>query len=358
MSTYRQYVPPVATSWNHSKILAVDGQSVMVGGMNYWAPDYLQVADPVNDVSMTTDGPAAADATQFTDVLWGWICANRGSSLYVSLRTSNVGGCVTEAETRPAPIDGAGGGVPILTLGRLGNGIDVPGESGRQAPPIPKAPVQGSACNSFQRQVSDTNTNREYEYRNPGETGLRALIASAKSSVFLSQQDLLGCVYSVEAYFDERVLAALGQKIVDGVPVTIVISAPGSKAGTGDYSNGYKVEDLAAALRKVVAALKPSADARQLVCKGVGLAGARTLDAATWPNGHPFADHAKVAWVDNAAFYVGSENLYPARLQELGMVVEDSGAAATMKSDYLDPLWSHSRKGALIDPENGVCGSF
>jgi hypothetical protein len=40
------------------------------------------------------------------------------------------------------------------------------------------------------------------------------------------------------------------------------------------------------------------------------------------------------------------------------MVVEDSTAAATMKSEYLDPLWDRSRKGALIDPENGVCGSF
>ena len=27
-------------------------------------------------------------------------------------------------------------------------------------------------------------------------------------------------------------------------------------------------------------------------------------------------------------------------------------------SDYLDPLWLRSRKGALIDPDNGVCGSF
>ena len=354
MSTYRQF--GVATSWNHSKVLAVDGRSVIVGGMNYWANDYLQVTDPVNDVSITANGRAAADAVEFEDVLWGWICDNRTSSTYVSMRQSNVDGCISKAKTLPSNI---GGNVPILTMGRLGNGIDVPGDAGRQSPPIPKAPVQGSACNAFQRQVSDTNTNREYEYRNPGETGLRALIGSAKTSIFISQQDLLSCVYSVEAYFDDRVFAALGEKIIDGVPITIVIADEGAKAGGGgDYSNGYKLSDVATALKQVVAAQKPNENARELVCNGVGLAGVRTLDAPKWPNGSPYANHAKLVWVDAAAFYVGSENLYPARLQELGMLVEDLAAAATMKSDYLDPLWTRSRGGALIDPGRSVCGDF
>jgi phosphatidylserine/phosphatidylglycerophosphate/cardiolipin synthase-like enzyme len=354
-STYRQYVPPSATSWNHSKVLAVDGRSVMVGGMNYWAGDYLQVTDPVDDISITADGPAAADAVGFTDVLWGWICDNQDEWRYVSIRKRNLDGCISQAETATAAADGD---VPILTLGRLGNGIAVPGEAGRQSPPIPKAPVQGSACNALQRQVSDTNTGREYEYRNPGENGLRALIASAESSIFISQQDLLSCIGQTEAYFDERVFAALGEKILAGVPITIVLSDLGAKAGGNPYSNGWKVAEVAKVLQQEVAAQEPTANARQLVCTGVGLAGVRTLDAATWPNGSPFANHAKLVWVDGAAFYVGSENLYPARLQELGMVVEDSGAAAAVKSQYLDPLWARSRTGALIDPERGICGSF
>ena len=90
----------------------------------------------------------------------------------------------------------------------------------------------------------------------------------------------------------------------------------------------------------------------------LGLAGVRTLDSTTWPNGSPYANHAKLVWVDGAAFYVGSENLYPARLQELGMLVEDSGAAATMKSQYLDPLWARASEGAFIDPASQACGDF
>src|SRR5690606_6000002 len=156
--------------------------------------------------------------------------------------------------------------------------------------------------------------NREYEYRNPGENALRALIDSAEESVFISQQDMLGCIYDVEAYFDERVFAALGRKIVGGVPITIVVSDKGAKAGGADYSNGWKLSDVATVLKQVVAKLSPKANARKLVCDNVALAGVRTIDSPTWPNGSPFANHAKLVWVDDAAFYVGSENLYPARL--------------------------------------------
>jgi phosphatidylserine/phosphatidylglycerophosphate/cardiolipin synthase-like enzyme len=241
----------------------------------------------------------------------------------------------------------------------LGNGIDVPGHPNGDSGAIPKAKVQGSACTSFQRQVSDTNTSSKYEYRNPGENALRALIGSAKQSVFLSQQDLLGCIKNVEALFDERVFAALGNKIAAGIPVTIVLSDEGAKANGGDYSNGWKLEDVADNLTKVVAAAQSSsrADARKTVCSDVSLAQVRTLDAAKWPNGSPFANHAKLVSVDDAAFYVGSENLYPARLQELGLIVEDPAASSTLKREYLDPLWNAASSRALIDPARNVCGA-
>jgi phosphatidylserine/phosphatidylglycerophosphate/cardiolipin synthase-like enzyme len=358
-STYRQYVPPVATSWNHSKVIDVDGRKAMIGGMNYWNADYLQVTDPVNDLSMTVDGPAAADASEFEDVLWKWACDSRGNSRYVAFMKRNIdSGCVNQADTLPADDSGD---VPILTLGRLGNGIDVPGHAGDKSPPIPDPPVKGSACSSFQRQVSDTNTSREYEYRNPGETGLRALIRSADSSVFLSQQDLLSCVYDVEALFDERVFAALGDKVGQGIPITIVLSDDGAKSAGAAYSNGKPIKQVAQTLTKVVDAQQGGgyARARKLVCDDVGLAGIESVTGAkTWANGSPFANHAKLVSVDNDAFYIGSQNLYPARLQELGLVVEDPDASDTLKTSYLDPLWRESRGDALIDPARGRCGQF
>jgi phosphatidylserine/phosphatidylglycerophosphate/cardiolipin synthase-like enzyme len=225
--------------------------------------------------------------------------------------------------------------------------------------------VQGSACHGLQEQRSDTNTNPEYEYRNPGETGLRALIASARHSIFISQQDMLSCVYSVEALFDERVFAALGDKVAHGIPIKIVLSAEDARAGGDSYSNrGHflmaPVRQTAETLTQVVAKLQnvPYDRARALVCTDVGLATIRNSVLPIWPNGSGYANHAKVVSVDDAAFYIGSQNLYPARLQELGLIVESHSASATLKHTYLDPLWGQSRGLAYIDPAHRVCGPF
>jgi hypothetical protein len=94
------------------------------------------------------------------------------------------------------------------------------------------------------------------------------------------------------------------------------------------------------------------------VCRDVGLAGVHNGPKATWPDGKRFANHAKIVEVDDQAFYIGSENLYPARLQELGLIVESRSAAKTLKTEYLDPLWRWSRRYALIDPQQAKCGSF
>ncbi len=359
MSTYRG---AVATSWDHSKLLDVDGRAAIIGGTNWWGPDYLSTKQPVNDVSMVVDGPAAADASKFENLLWHWTCAHRRNPAYVYFAAHMIQGCVTQAATMPAA---AGGDVPIMVVGRLGNGIDVPGEHGRQSPPIVRPPYHGNGClfrDNPTTPNTDTNNGRAYEYRNPGEDALRALIGSAQRSIFVSQQDLLSCApfvggvrLNVEARFDERVLGALGRKVAEQVPIKIVVS---NKGAAGGYSNGYSVQDLGRELTRMVAAQQEiSYDrARAMVCSDVGLGGIRNGPAATWPDGEKFANHAKLVEVDDQAFYIGSENLYPARLQELGLIVESHAAAATLKREYLDPLWRWSRGDALIDPARGVCG--
>jgi phosphatidylserine/phosphatidylglycerophosphate/cardiolipin synthase-like enzyme len=243
-----------------------------------------------------------------------------------------------------------------MVVGRLGNGIEVPGADGMKSPPIDRPPYHGNTCGGF-IDYSQTNNDRAYEYRNPGEDALRALIASARRSIFISQQDLLGCVFKIEARFDERVFAALGEKIAGGVPIKIVIS---NQAAAGGYSNGYSIADLARDLTRMVAAQQRTTyqRARTLVCRDVGLAGIHNGPGATWADGQKFANHAKLVEVDDSAFYVGSENLYPARLQELGVIVESAFATATLESEYLDQLWRWSQGYALIDPETGVCDAF
>ncbi len=105
-------------SWNHSKIVTVDGTDAMVGGHNLWPQDYL-IDEPVSDLSMRVRGPAAASAARFTDRLWEYVCANieRKASIAVA---SSSGGCPVTAALSAGP---GKGGLPILAVGRMGAGI-------------------------------------------------------------------------------------------------------------------------------------------------------------------------------------------------------------------------------------------
>ncbi|MGN5376851.1 phospholipase D-like domain-containing protein [Streptomyces lasalocidi] len=82
-----------AFSWNHSKLLVVDNQSVVTGGINGWKHDYLDTAHPVTDVDLALTGPAAKSAGRYLDTLWSWTCENRSNIAGVWFASSNGAGC-------------------------------------------------------------------------------------------------------------------------------------------------------------------------------------------------------------------------------------------------------------------------
>ena len=82
-------------SWNHSKIIAIDGAEAMVGGHNLWAQDYL-MNEPVSDLSMHVKGPAAASAVRFIDRLWEYVCTNLNQKDSIAL-ASSTGSCPAPA---------------------------------------------------------------------------------------------------------------------------------------------------------------------------------------------------------------------------------------------------------------------
>lgn len=347
------------TSWNHAKVLDVDGRAAIVGGMNYWNSDYLETANPTNDLSIEVEGRAATEVSRYDDVLWTWTCDHR-RGFHTDVTLLNLRECVKVAKTQSTVRNGA---VSMMVLGHLGNGISVPGEPyDRQSAPFDRPVPHGNrnVCQpEFPRDYSDTNNSRSYEYRNPGEPALRALIQRAQRSIFISQQDLLSCLPTIiaptEALFDERLLAILASKVVARVPITIVLSA-GPYPG---YSTGFTPAGFADVLVSAVAANGggPSrAEARTKVCQDVELATLRNGPLPTWPNGKPFSNHAKLVAVDDEAFYIGSQNLYPGRLQELGVIVEDRAAASELNFAYQRPMWDWSKADALINPATGRCG--
>ena len=332
-------------SWNHSKIVAADGKVAWAAGINLWARSYLQSDNPVTDVGAVVRGPAALDATGFLDLLWKDTCRHEhsfGYSITIVPSGGGAGGCPSKLAPASSP---AVGDVRVLAVGRAG-WID----TGRVVGSIPikevsNADRRDSGC-MIPPLPNPMNGNPKWDGNNPSDTALRALVTTAKSRVVISQQDaIFAC--AVDPSYDVRLFDALAERLRAGVDVTIVVSnAKTNVTSLQNYSGSPAVtQDV---LRKRLTRLTGSAsEAKAILCRSLTIAPLRVSDAATWPNGKAQALHGKVIAVDDAAFYVGSQNAYPNELQEFGWIIEDPAAMGDFRRDYLDPLVRYSSKAAI-----------
>ncbi|MEV0411475.1 phospholipase D-like domain-containing protein [Streptomyces sp. NPDC050448] len=344
-----------AFSWNHSKILVVDGQSVITGGINGWKDDYLETAHPVADVDLALRGPAAASAGRYLDELWSWTCRNKGNIAGVWFASSNGAGCMPTlaGDTAPATPPASPGNVPAIAVGGLGVGIKRNDPSSAFRPALPSAPDTKCVVGLH----DNTNADRDYDTVNPEESALRTLISSANRHIEISQQDLNATCPPLPRY-DIRVYDALAARIAAGVKVRIVVSDPANRGavGSGGYSQIKSLSEISDTLRDRLALLTGDRrTAKAAMCSNLQLATFRSAQSPTWADGHPYALHHKVVSVDDSAFYIGSKNLYPAWLQDFGYVVESPTAAGQLDARLLTPQWQFSRATATVDHERGIC---
>ncbi|GAB1640745.1 hypothetical protein KRMM14A1259_11680 [Krasilnikovia sp. MM14-A1259] len=339
-------------SWNHSKILVVDGSTAIVGGINDWKDDYLDTTHPVTDIDMAVAGPAARAAGNYLDTLWAWTCGRKWDPAYVWFAASSGTSCMAsmQHDAGPDPVPTAGD-VPVLAVGGLGVGIT----SGTGSGPLP-APPADVKCGAASAH-DYTNTDAAYDAINPEETALRTLIASATSRIDISQQDLNGVCPPLPRY-DVRIYDALAARLAAGVKVRIVVSDPRNHGavGSGGYSQIRSLAEISDTLRARLALLTgDQQSARTAMCQGLQLAPFRSSTADTWADGHPYALHHKLVSVDGSAFYIGSKNLYPAWLQDFGYIVEDRTAAGQLADSVLEPEWRYSSAGASVDYARQIC---
>ncbi|MDH6143424.1 MULTISPECIES: phospholipase D-like domain-containing protein [Kitasatospora] len=345
-----------AFSWNHSKLLVVDGQRVITGGINGWKDDYLDTTHPVSDVDLALSGPAAGTAGRYLDTLWDWTCRNTGLLSAAWFAASNGASCdpTLEHDANPAPA-AATGSTPVIAIGGLGVGI-------RNADPASTAPFNAAtapdvSCGPIG--VHDyTNADRDYATVNPEESALRTLVASATSHIEISQQDLNGTCPPMPRY-DVALYDTLAAKLAAGVKVRIVVSDPANRGlvGSGGYSQIKSLNEVSDTLLNHLAALTGSSQsAHTAMCQNLQLATFRAAATPTWADGHPYALHHKLVSVDGSAFYTGSKNLYPAYLQDFGYIVEDPTAASQLDANLLTPEWQYSQAAATFDYTRGVCG--
>lgn len=380
----RIFVTPQASealeSWNHAKIVAADSTRSVVGGHNLWDSDYNEKA-PVTDVSMTLSGPAAASAHKFADLLWADVCdRQKGSGVARSPAAVEVGKtnpefvCPKTAIFSNTQAGAISGGVDVISLGQLGVSITPPGgDKGAQlCGANPGHKIHGVSCvpnlpGGYVPEVDYTNDggdyNCHYSVDNPQEEGIRALLASARHSITIAQQDFIWAggfgtectVLPHGAHYDLRLVDILVDKMaLESIPVSIVISTPGGKGG---YSNMAQMSDFSDVLVSRVRALHYAADdakAKALLCKYLKLGSLRISPGFDhWKDGTNNRLHAKVHMVDDEAFYIGSKNSYPALLQEFGYVVQDKKAASEFKQQFFEPILEYAL--TYADPVKSIC---
>jgi hypothetical protein len=313
-----------ALSWNHAKIVAADGARALVGSHNFWSADQLD-SQPVADLSMRVEGSAARDAHHFADALWSYVCSRppqdpSNQALLFLPRKAIAPGCLQTI--RLPALKKVVGHIRILSVGRLGAGL------------TPRFADQSLIARDL-------------------------FLGAATKTLRFVQQDV---AFSFTGTAADRIWPDTAlERIVDliterGGDAYIVLSNPGAKGPVGNYSNDIPLEAVAAKI-KAVAVSKGMNDAAlvKLLCQHLHLAPLRFGPDDSWPDGKPIGVHAKLWIVDDRAFYIGSENLYPVELQEFGYVVENAAATATVLHDYWDKVWAWSQRAAISGSEAKIC---
>lgn len=421
-------------TWNHSKIVVVDGTTALAGGHNL-NMDLFRSYPPVHDVSVVVHGPGAAGAQSYLDQLWAV-----GNDLLSSeqldpakLTWNNR----DPATSRPANPLTAPAAVQYVSaqqtaIVKLHDGDPKP------APPIvpPPGPAPGDirgqdlatvpelTVSPFPLRVmySEYDALTEYkpatgmlavgkywrsgtDFQNGSELMKQQLISGAKRSIKMSQMDLISAWkknWSDHVVCQWLIQALLATK---GLTVQVVVSPLDAGAGAeGDqYSFGsgavrtfdlikyYMTHDVqtdavlpdpggarAEALSRLsvapfyytdavpstsnvegdtykwpdlpkagyTATLKQPPLSEQPPKQGViGSAATSVLNASGYIyNKVPSApgNHAKLTIIDDEAYVVGSDNLYPGSLSEFNYLIEGPEAVGELLKAYWQPLWKYA----------------
>lgn len=327
-------------SWNHAKIVSIDGRAALVGGHNLWSLDYL-TDNPVHDLSMIVRGPAANSASRFADRLWRFVCDNAGKQDASVRMVSFISGQSAPSDSCPLPIAPqasnvpAQGSVPILAVGRLASGVS------------------------------------QY-FGNYSELARDLMFGAARKTIRVVQQDLGFRMGRSDTLYPESTFERWADFLQAGDgEIYIVLSNPGSLSNSGfPYDNDVPLTALARRLRDVVAKRFETLTARGLVdrsprkgpdpvnallCSRVHIAPFRFGPDASWPGGKQIANHSKLWMVDDRIFYIGSDNMYPVNLQEFGYIVDDKRAAQQLIDSYWTPLWQWSQRAAVSGEGAKTC---
>jgi len=333
-------------SWNHAKIIAVDGRYLHTGGHNLWDQHYLQY-NPVHDLSLELEGEITHNAHIFANFQWAFIQKKQ------STRWGQI------AEKLPDSLPTAWKSRVIISEYPEGRANEFPEMYTKKLVPLDEkmegiVPVIGVGRLGAVTKV----VNKILRRNRPSDYALIAMIDSAKDSVKMVLQDLGPIAFPGTKVplpgliWPKNYLQALARAIWKrNAAVSIILSNPQSRpsnlqATDGAYGNGYSCEDVATQIIKQMLKMYRSADTEKMriqVAKNLSISYIRREAGKTsYEDGATIGLHSKHFIVDDTCFYVGSQNLYYSDLAEWGVIIDNAEKTKDVMAQYWDPMWSTS----------------
>ncbi|QGP55155.1 Phospholipase D precursor [Piscirickettsia salmonis] len=322
-SQAKGYIGYMSLSWNHSKIINIDGNRIITGGVNMFSTNYL-MKRPVFDLMMELQGPTANKTLGFTNLLWDFVKHNIHNPFHVieySAKKANQYKIIKSdlpenLKATNTPL----GNTEVLAVGKTGKGLYYP-ESAQE--------------------------------NNTSDYALYDLLSKAQHTIYLAQQSIKASLntwpLNTTNQKHSNFISALAKLLMNKGSIYLVTSPYDTPIPMAlGYASLATSQEAWDKIKSEALAMYPNtqeAKINQLLCKNLHIATIRFNGTdTTWPNNKKIYDHYKFMMVDDQLFYIGSQNFYPSGLQNYGYIIDDTQAAATIKQEFWNNLWKYSSK--------------
>ncbi len=343
-------------SWNHAKLIAVDGVYLHTGGHNLWDQHYLK-NNPVHDLSIELEGSVARDGHRFANLQWEFIEHNQKTL---------IGYCVDKMpDSMPTVLK------TRVTVSEWPKGV------ANTFPPMftkQKVPKAANSSLTLDKGVPMITVGRlgtmVHKHRS-ADDAIIAMINSSQKVIRLVLQDIgpvtiPGTKQALPGLkWPKAYLSAIGEAIYQrGVDIEMVLSNPNSipgglKGTEANYGNGWSCVDVAAEIIKSIKKKHSDVDdgkLRAMVIDNLRICFLRHDKNCNYKDGKTMALHSKHFIVDDVSTYIGSQNLYMCDLAEWGVIIDSEAEVKKIKEEYFDPMWKDSYTGEDVDVENVMDG--
>ncbi len=380
-------------SWNHSKIFAINGRPLLIGGANYWS-DYATGSTSPFDLAMSITGDAAIASHKFADYLWQYLNSIPPTDRTSWRRAKNLSLPNSPFTYDKAPMSpdfpSNTGQLAALFVGK--NGIW--SNTDLQLPATLFDAIRDFLINLL-AVVVETHFNDHLDIipfvtktlseENPefvkalNDVGINPsawasrnarnyAISQAQESLRFSQQkfvlddqiadsqDFRDFICEINALLELKwdgflwpydTMMALGYALTNmeqntGSVTGVQIVCSYLQGAQGGYNDSVSVEQFTDKLAEIMAGMRtlgyinPSGDIPSLIQEFLVYKRIAASNAG-------LGNHSKLVIVDDAVCYIGSDNAYPCYNQEFGIWIDDQTSINALVNGFWDPSFSFAQ---------------